>query len=87
MLAETGDEACELGIGLYSPAPPANYTEYVQKLHNFACLLGGLKDQYPGSGSGLENLLAKLGDALCEFQSYHLEFVHFTLLTRLIMCS
>lgn len=54
------------------------FTEYVQKMHNFACLLGGMKDQYPGS---LENLLAKISDTLCDFQSFHLEFV------RSILCA
>ncbi len=44
-------------------------------MHNFACGLGSLKDQYPGNSSGLENVLAKISDTLCDFQSYHLEFV------------
>jgi hypothetical protein len=37
--------------------------------------LGTLKDQYPGNSSGLENVLAKISDTICDFQSYHLEFV------------
>eukprot|EP01127_Copromyxa_protea_P017185 TRINITY_DN5210_c0_g1_i1.p1 TRINITY_DN5210_c0_g1~~TRINITY_DN5210_c0_g1_i1.p1 ORF type:complete len:927 (-),score=167.86 TRINITY_DN5210_c0_g1_i1:68-2848(-) len=64
VLGETGEEACDLGV------------EYVQKMHQFACLVGSLRDQYPGgNGTGLENVLSKISETLCDFQSYHLEFL------------